>query len=781
MLKDKSIRLAAGMMLLPAILALIPVAPASDCTKTSVGLIPLIDLGTGTYQGKEGGLYPGGSNTRPPAHERAGIEIARSIVPLDADGTPDPANGKIVLVSIGMSNTTQEFSTFKPMADADPDKNPKLSMVDGAQGGMTAAIISNLADSRAQQFWTTVDNRLRAASLTPAQVQVAWIKEANAQPSAAFPADAVQLQAHLAEIARILKARYPNIRIAYLSSRIYAGYASSALNPEPYAYQSGFAVKWVIEDQIGGASTLNFNPDRGQARSPWLAWGPYLWADGLKPRSDGLTYTCSDLNPSDGTHPATGARAKVSRLLLDFFKTDSTAKPWFLRPEKRAGSSLFFPALTARGGNPYDTAGATFTGLAVANLDSVDSILTFTAYDRAGNVITGPDIANPRQWPEALPAGAQLPRVDLEVFGAGIGTESQPGWFRLDAGASMPAGFFLIFDGPLKFFDGIDVSARTMSAFVLPELEPDGFTEIHVVNPNAVAANVQIDFMQSNGMPRAPSAIRYLAGYGAMVETVTDLFPAAAAAASDYVSVRTSQGVTACALLGKPDRYLKALGGQDVGAGATVLYSPQYAVGGAWRSTLSVVNLDAEPGTITLAFTDRTGQVLASRALDIQPLGKIWIDAQDFFVLPGAQVTEGHLTITSDGIRLAGSASFCDQEDSLASALPLVSELQKNVVFSQLASNETYYTGIAIVNPNAAEAQITVQVFANTGQLLGSKDVTLGPGESIARVLWQYVPELENVPLSSGYIRLTADTGVASFAIYGSSRALTAVPPQEIR
>jgi hypothetical protein len=50
------------------------------------------------YQGFEGGLYPGGENVPPPAHLKAGLRQAKSIVPLDADGKPSP-DGKIVLLS----------------------------------------------------------------------------------------------------------------------------------------------------------------------------------------------------------------------------------------------------------------------------------------------------------------------------------------------------------------------------------------------------------------------------------------------------------------------------------------------------------------------------------------------------------------------------------------------------------------------------------------------------------------------------------------------------------
>ena len=304
-------------------------AGASECGSTSVGLTPLTELGPGFYQGFEGGLFPGGTNLRPSAHEDAGLAIARGIRPRKGNGKISTKKGKIVLLSIGMSNTTMEFSTFKSMADSDPVRNRKLVIVDGAQGGMTASEVSDPSSSQGQRFWETVDQRLSQAGVTASQVQIAWVKEANARPSESFPAHAVALQSQLEQIALVLKQRFPNIRIAYYSSRIYAGYASTSLNPEPFAYESAFSVKWMVEKQISGSPDLNFDSVKGDIKSPWLSWGPYLWADGMNPRADGLSWPCSDYN-SDGTHPAPSGREKVAELLLDFFKTDSTAASWFL-------------------------------------------------------------------------------------------------------------------------------------------------------------------------------------------------------------------------------------------------------------------------------------------------------------------------------------------------------------------------------------------------------------------------------------------------------------------
>ncbi len=294
---------------------------ASDCTKTSVGCPPLNGPYFRMYQGTALGLYPNNTTVRPAAHEAAGQEQLAQVLPRDGSGNPNIQAGKIVLLSIGMSNATQEFSAFKQIADRDGEKDRGLVIVDGAQGGWSADRI--VADPTT--YWNNVEQRLTMAGVTDQQVQVAWLKEADASPNQPFPADAQTLESQVKTMVVSLRPRFPNLRLLYVSSRIYAGYATTPLNPEPYAYESGFAYKWLIESQINGSDP---GLDFGSGKAPWLAWGPYLWADGTNMRFDGLSWACSDLS-DDGTHPSTSGRLKVARMLLDFFKGDSTARPWF--------------------------------------------------------------------------------------------------------------------------------------------------------------------------------------------------------------------------------------------------------------------------------------------------------------------------------------------------------------------------------------------------------------------------------------------------------------------
>ena len=119
--------------------------------------------------------------------------------------------------------------------------------------------------------------------------------------------------------------------MVFLSSRIYAGFATTDLNPEPFAFETGFATKWLIEAQINQMRGLGQDARAGNLDYdtvvPWIAWGPYIWANDGTPTSDGLTWLASDF--SDGIHPnASGVPKVASRLMTHFLDSPFTAG-WF--------------------------------------------------------------------------------------------------------------------------------------------------------------------------------------------------------------------------------------------------------------------------------------------------------------------------------------------------------------------------------------------------------------------------------------------------------------------
>jgi hypothetical protein len=293
----------------------------------STGLKPLSEMtAQDRYKGEDGGLYGGGGNEPPKTHQRAAQAALKKITPLDARGKPSKA-GKIAFISLGMSNTYGEFRMFKEIADRDPQRSSAVLLVNCAIGG---AGVSSWARP-GSGTWQTVAQRLDEANVSPEQVQVAWIKHAEPGPSPdAFPLQyAKKVKEDIAASLAITRSTFPNLRVAYLSSRIYGGYnivGIRRVNPEPFAYETAFSVRWVIQDQIN-------REKKGKVEGPILLWGPYLWADGIKPRkSDKLVWERKDLG-QDGVHPSRAGGQKVAELLLKFFKNDAGARTWFVKKQ----------------------------------------------------------------------------------------------------------------------------------------------------------------------------------------------------------------------------------------------------------------------------------------------------------------------------------------------------------------------------------------------------------------------------------------------------------------
>jgi hypothetical protein len=253
---------------------------------TSVPEVDLPDLGTGTYMGSQGGLYPGGSNDRPADHEADGLALASEIVPLDANGNFDP-NGKYVLLSIGVSISRTLFTQFQLTEQVDPTLNPNLVIVDGAIDGTDSPNYANFNDGS----WQTILNYyLPYQNVTAQQVVAIWLNDPRSQPSGVYPTDMVQQENDMIAAIQNMQIYFPNLKLAYLESMHYGGYATNTpiILPEPYAYETGFAVQTVIADQINGQANLNYNPNNGPVVAPWLSWGTYDWANGMTPNGNAL-------------------------------------------------------------------------------------------------------------------------------------------------------------------------------------------------------------------------------------------------------------------------------------------------------------------------------------------------------------------------------------------------------------------------------------------------------------------------------------------------------------
>jgi hypothetical protein len=192
------------------------------------------------------------------------------------------------------------------------------------------------------------------------------------------------------------------------------------------------------------------------------------------------------------------------------------------------------------------------------------------------------------------------------------------------------------------------------------------------------------------------------------------------------------------------------------------------------------------PGQVTIRFiSDNPAIPQAAETVTIPGQGKIHVDDPGFFrslpPAPPGSATQGYLTITADSVRLAGSVVFGDVDRAaFSSALPLVATLQTSLLYCQLASDSTYWTGLAMVNPNQIDVSATMSLYGADGKLEARTPVTISAGGRKSMLLTEYFTELVGQNRSSGYIRVSASGGVVSFALFGTHNlsALSAIQSQ---
>jgi hypothetical protein len=304
----------------------------------SATLVPLNDLGPQSYlYGYIGGLWDGGVNVAPARHLADGVRRAALIQPLDANGLPDPA-GKIVFLGIGYGNTALTFEALRAMASRSAYVNHEsLEMLNLAHSGLDGLRWSKPWDP----IYSEIQVRVGEAGYSNAQVQAAWIQMINERPYTPLPipfADAYLVKAETSDALRALKTVFPNLQVAYLSSPEYSGYDTTGMLGEPFAYEAGLSVRWVLDGQADFVRDgEHWDPRIGnlhydQEMAPWITWGPYLWASGTTPRSDGLVWEREDFDAGGFALSARGA-GKSARELLHFLLREPTAARWFRTSE----------------------------------------------------------------------------------------------------------------------------------------------------------------------------------------------------------------------------------------------------------------------------------------------------------------------------------------------------------------------------------------------------------------------------------------------------------------
>ena len=186
---------------------------------------------------------------------------------------------------------------------------------------------------------------------------------------------------------------------------------------------------------------------------------------------------------------------------------------------------------------------------------------------------------------------------------------------------------------------------------------------------------------------------------------------------------------------------------------APVLFPAQLASGAAVYTSLRLLNLADEPRRLWLTPVAEDGTRLANvKPLDLAAGGTFQQELGPFLGLIPGGPGGGSLRVDFDGPGIVGDVIFGTSDDQCAAAMPLQGALARKAVFSQVANiPDSFYTGMALHNPQGRTAQVAVTVWTADGEEAGTGHIALAPGTRISKLLTELAPSSAGVV--GGYMR----------------------------
>jgi len=226
----------------------------------------------------------------------------------------------------------------------------------------------------------------------------------------------------------------------------------------------------------------------------------------------------------------------------------------------------------------------------------------------------------------------------------------------------------------------------------------------------------------------------------------------------------------------------------NVESGKTIFFSHIDSTNGWWTG-IALVNFNTDPDdtdnktTEPLKVTafDSSGNVVKETIVEIAYLGKI-LQVASSWAVNGEKVIPDSTSWVSvsylgEGQFLAGFEIF-GQNGEIA-GLQSAKYVAKKLLFPRIESgtyeSNTFWTGVAVINPNQTTANLTFKLYTSTGTLQKTVQATIGPNQKIvglAKDIFGFSNYLY------GWMTVESDLFITGFELYGLSdhRALAGFP-----
>jgi hypothetical protein len=287
----------------------------------TANLTPLNDLGTRTFKGYVGGLYPNGENAPSGTYADDLLAISNTIVPLDTAGNPK-SFGQVLFISLGASTASDNMTTLRLKTVGNPLTYSKLHLLNCCQA--KTGVLSQMSNPNSD-YWKHVLSVMKKAKAGARQVQVIYMETDDSLKLQNFPDRAIEIKNRIKAAMLVMKQKCPNLKVLYLNGRTRSFGNNTDWNREPSPHYFGWACKWLIGDQIDGVPGTEYKGPNPVA--PIATWGFYEWAKTTPRTTDGYAWLKTE--STDGLHATPAGLDSIARRFQNFLLTDPYASKWY--------------------------------------------------------------------------------------------------------------------------------------------------------------------------------------------------------------------------------------------------------------------------------------------------------------------------------------------------------------------------------------------------------------------------------------------------------------------
>ncbi len=400
-----------------------------------------------------------------------------------------------------------------------------------------------------------------------------------------------------------------------------------------------------------------------------------------------------------------------------------------------AHTEIFFPKL-------FSPVELQTTGFVFVNPDPVIATVNFYLLSADGATLSSTSLT--------IPAGGQLSRLGNELFP----NSASSGWVYVINDTEGMQAFWLNYNGAITAMDGS--SAAGYDTIGTDQIIPlvAGQTELNVVNPNFLTVPVTIRLFGANGQ-LGRTETRMLPIAGAFQAQVAVLFPDVSLPESRYVRIGSATAIASSAVI---KGYLvpqesAVVNGVNVTSAREITFP--HVVHGAIHSAnyttiIGVTNVSSSTQTVTVLFnTDSGGALTAARTLP--PGGSFRETAESLFNLPSA--------FQAGWVRVSGTAAIVGvlaYSEASAGGLAVVpaDAAQSKLFFSHIANGPPQWqTGFALLNSTTTPTGVDVYALNSSGSVISRSRVTLNPGQRMANVIDELLPETRGINGGFVYVK----------------------------